>query len=255
MIRLASFFWVTVLMVVAAVLNLRRFERVGDRREERWTFVINMSLLLVLGVVGAFVLFGCRPTWDLPRQCKIPVNAQQYDADYPVRPTRSTPAGFPLDDSGEPANDAKVDRVLAAEADACLLRTFPGGVLPPDVVTLGHCAYDRFELPAHGCVAVKVVASTDQQTIEGDYGDVTDEATKHRMPCDPAKGTAAGPCYLRAGREGTAVVSTRNMRLAKGPYIQIVTGCSTPWNAPALAACAEPSPTTEQNRLDDGTGP
>lgn len=157
-----------------------------------------------------------------------------------------------MDTSGLDVSLEKIDR-LTDEVEACLLRTFPDGQLPDDVVKNAKCRVASFDTTIpRKCLTVKV--ASDWKLSQYEYG-----GTKHQqLPYTNGgmctnKGLPAGVCYYRAGiQDDLTIVVPPSFYLYKDPLVRIATGCYDPWFSDVLAACMEP---TTDPLGEDGSEP
>lgn len=207
----------------------------------------------------AFLLFVCvamAADACVYHRCASPaspfyIQDQVHAASFPAKPAWVTPKNVAVDPSSLPINPGRVDR-LVDEVEACLMATFPGGDLPPDVVVAGGCRAPHVPLPfPRSCMTIKVIrnwflstyefAGSKQQLIPGWVATGCTE-----------KGLPPGPCYRRSGIiNGDTIVVTPSLYLLKDSLVELYAGCTSPWSSPPLAACV--TPTT--GPLDDGSGP
>lgn len=134
---------------------------------------------------------------------------------YPTAPTETTPAGTPLDASGQAISGALVDR-LTSEVAECL----------------------KVSIDPRSFV-VKVPADW---TASCDGSQQVLSAIAPESGCDAKGLTGSCPCRWRALVQcPNVIVATPSLYLYKDALVRFVTGSVNPWADPELAKCAAPS--------------
>jgi hypothetical protein len=162
---------------------------------------------------------------------------------YRVHATARTPKGVAVAGA---LDLVEVDRRLDA-VEACLARTFPGGVLDQATRSDGHCLYPSFETRiARSAITVLEAPDwrwTAPECVPAGW-DAQQQFGAAPAPLCAAKGivaTPACPCQWRGAIQGDSdLVTTPNMHLLAGDLIRLVTSCNNPWNSQQLAGCYIP---------------
>ena len=213
-----------------------------------------MSITLNFGIRSIIFLLLISLSCNSPRRCPLTTSTNYFQNEVPSRTVSAnqlTPKNIALDTSGLNINTKRIDR-LVDETEACLARTFPGGILPDSVVKQAACKSNRFNpIVPRECITVKIISDWTLSTVSF-------AGSKHQLipgviaeGCTE-KGMSPGACYKRVGiLDNTTIVVPPSMYVFKEPIVKITTGCYQPWSSPALSACM--TPTT--GALDDGTGP
>lgn len=162
---------------------------------------------------------------------------------YPVNYTQHTAQGIGVDGALDVADiDRRTD-----EVEACLIKLFPDGKLPMDVIENSHCIEATF-VPEiqRKYIGVKLAPDWYNSCYAEDYSYVGPGNGEEIFPAmvDPAlceakgfKVTDACPCGVRSIiQDNSVIVTAPNMHLYKAELIRLVTGCNDIWTS-VLASC------------------
>jgi hypothetical protein len=205
---------------------------------------MDREVMKPLAVALVALIAACTPT-------KLPLRDFSYYYPqnlYVIAPTQTTPKGVRVD-AGGPINLARIDR-LFDEVEACLSKTYPGGVLPDEMksATGASCNVTKFPLPIDRTKIIVKIAR--DWTWNNTKTDQLLPIDTHDNGC-VVKGQTP-PCYWRGiVVDPLQLVVPPAMIILKDVLIRVSTGCLNPWATQAMAVCA--TPTTLGT--DDGTGP